>query len=662
MNRKLAAVAGAAMVCGGPAMAAPQDQHQGAVQEVIVTAAPYSVPVASSLTSVDVLNRQALDKVTGGLGDALASTPGVRSSFFGPGASRPVIRGLSGPRVLVLNNGVGLIDASGLSPDHQVASDPQEAETIEVLRGPSALAYGGSAIGGVVNIIDGRIPSTYDADLHGRALVSRASADHGVDLSGALAKGLGDGVMLTLDGTRKRADDYRAPVPAMSDRLAAQDGLPAPVGGATRIPNSYSNLNAYGAGLSWAGDDSFAGVAIKRTRSDYGVPSEPDVYIGLKQTRIDARGAAPIDLGPFERVKVAGGYADYAHTEFENGEVGTTFLSKGAEGRVELVQRNVDGWQGALGFQALTKNLDAIGEEALIPQTRTTELGVFSLQRLDRERWGLEGGLRLDTRRLNGKGGDADFTNVSASAGGFVRPAQGWFLGLAVSRTSRAPTVEELFSFGAHPATEAFEIGDKTLTREIATSVEATAHHSGAGWRLDLHLFNTRYRNYIDEFRSGEIDADSGLAIFRYVQTSARFSGGELEASVDAWKAGEGVLKLEASADYVRSTTGLGPAPRTPPWSVVGRAEWSHPVWTASAEVRRVAKQDRVAAFELPTDGYTLVNLSADVRPLPDKPQFKLFIEARNLGDVEAREHASFLKDVAPLPGRNIRVGAGYRF
>lgn len=662
MKTKVWALAGAAMACGGPALAAPPKEHAAAVQEVVVTAAPYSVPLASSLTSVDVLNREAIDKVTGGLGDALASTPGVRSSFFGPGASRPVIRGLSGPRVLVLTNGVGLIDASGLSPDHQVASDPQEAETIEVLRGPSALAYGGSAIGGVVNVIDGRIAQAFDPDLHGRALVSRTSADRGLDLSGAVRAPLGAGVILTLDGARKRAGDYRAPVPPISARLAAQEGLPLPSERVTRVPNAYSDLDAYGAGLSWAGDGAFAGVAIKRTESDYGVPSEPDVHIGLKQTRIDARGAAPIDVGPFDRVKFSGGYADYAHTEFEDGEVGTTFLSKGAEGRLEFVQREADGWQGAVGVQALTKDLDAIGEEALIPPTRTTEYGVFTLQRLDRGGWGLEGGLRLDGRRLSSEAPARRFTNLSASAGGFVRPAQGWFLGLSVSRTSRAPTVEELYSLGAHPATEAYEIGDDRLRREIATSVEATAHHSGEGWRLDLHLFATRYGNYVDQFRSGEIDADSALPVFRYLQTSARFRGAEFEASVDAWRAGSTLLRLETSADHVRATTGLGPAPRTPPWSLTGRAVLDNPVWSATLEVRRVARQDRVAAFELPTSGYTLVNLSANLRPLRSQPDLRLFVEARNLGDVEAREHASFLKDVAPLPGRNIRIGAGYRF
>ncbi len=659
----LFAAAGFLSLSWAPALAAEGDGAGKDLAEVVVTAAPYVVSLDSTTTSVNVVKREALDLApSAGLGDVLAHLPGVRSSFFGPGASRPVIRGLSGPRVQVLTNGVGQIDASGLSPDHQVATDPQEAERIEVLRGPSALAYGGSAIGGIVNIIDGRIPSAFEAGLHGRALGSWSSVDDGRLVSGEASLGLADHWTLTVDGVHRQSDDYEVPVAPMSRGLAASLGLPRPSRADAKVANSYSNLDAYGAGASYVGASGWGGLAIKRTESDYGSPAEADVNIALKQTRIDTRGGFDIDLRPFEKVRFAAGYADYKHTEFEDREPGTTFLSKGEEGRIELVQANRGGWQGAVGVQALHRDFDAIGDEALIPKTKIKEAGAFALQRLDREAWGLEGGVRIDQRSLDSARGERSFTNLSASVGGFLRPWEGVFLGLSLSRTSRAPTEEELFSLGAHPATAAFEIGDNRLSKEVSYSADATVHYSGSGWTVDLHGFYVDYANFIDLKPTGAIDAGSGFDVFRFLESGAEFYGAEVEVGRTVWRDGERSLTLEASGDYVHGDTGSGPAVRIPPWSATARGVFEGGWWTGTLEVRRTGEQTRIAAFERPTDGYTLVNASLVIRPIKAQPGLKLFLDGRNLTDQEAREHASFLKDVAPLPGRSIRLGVAYRF
>jgi iron complex outermembrane recepter protein len=620
----------------GPALAA-----EATVGEVVVTAAPYAVSLDSATTNIDILKRDDLEAaVSSGLGDVLAGLPGVRSSFFGPGASRPVIRGLSGPRVMVLTNRVGMIDASGLSPDHQVASDPQEAERIELLRGPAALAYGGSAIGGVVNIIDGRIADSYQAGVHGRALASYSSGDEGRQVSGALQAGANDRWMVSLDGVHRATKDYGAPT--------------------GKVANSHVTLDAFGAGVSYVADGGWGGVAIKRTETDYGSPAEADVTIALKQTRVDARGGLDLAAGPFASLKWTGGWADYEHTEFEGAEAGTTFLSKGFEGRLELVQRERDGWQGAFGVQGLSRDFDVIGEEALIPKTKITEAGVFTLQRLDRESWGVEGGLRLDRRKLDSVAGERTFHNVSASVAGFVRPADGWFLALAAARASRAPTEEELFSDGPHPATGAYEVGDAALGKEVSYSLDATAHYSNDRWSFDLHGFAARYDNFIDLVPTGVVDADSGFQVFRFVEGGARFRGAEAEVSYAAWRDGDRSLTLEASGDVVRGTTDNGPAARTPPYAATVRAVFEAPRWTGTLEARRVGEQDRLAPGETSTDGYTQVNVSLVLRPWGE--ELKIFLDARNLTDALAREHASFLKDVAPLPGRSVRVGLGYRF
>lgn len=251
-----AAVSLGALLAAGVAQAQPQVTPPApAVSEVVVTAAPFPISTDSALTAVEIIGREAIDRAPPtGLGDVLSGLPGLRSTFFGPGASRPVIRGLAGPRVLVLTNGVGLVDASALSPDHQVASDPGEAERIEVLRGPAALVYGGSAIGGVVNVIDGRIARTRPEDgLDGRLSASASSVDDGYNLSGGIKAGAGP-LVFTLDGVRRQSDDYRVPVEPESAILRADHGEPPPRREDSKVQNSQVELSAYGGGVSWVED------------------------------------------------------------------------------------------------------------------------------------------------------------------------------------------------------------------------------------------------------------------------------------------------------------------------------------------------------------------------------------------------------------------------
>jgi iron complex outermembrane receptor protein len=663
-------LAASAALLATAAQAAPA----GDVSEVVVTAAPFPVSIDSATTHIDILDRAKIDAVpAAGLGDMLNGLPGVRSTAYGPGASRPVVRGLSGPRVLVLENGVGLVDASTLSPDHAVASDPGQANRIEVLRGPSTLAYGGSGIGGVVNVLDNRVPSSLPDKLSGRLSASGASVDHSWATSGRLTTAFGR-VAVTVDGSKREARDYDVPVNPVSARLAARDGLlPAPD---RKLRNAAVDTEAYGVGASYVGEGGdYLGASVKRTGTDYGVPypqlatppapdEEGPVRIHLRQTRWDLRGQKRIDLGPFETVRLSAGYADYHHAEIaESGEIGTRFFSKGGEGRLELVQREVGGWQGAVGFQGLSRKFEAVGDEAFVPPARIREAGAFTLQRLDKGAWGVEGGLRLDRRSLEAAsvGGDRGFTNLSGSLGAFWRPAgmPGGFLSLSVSHNGRAPTEFELFANGPHPGTNAFEIGDPTLASERVDSAELTGRMSGSLGRLEAHLYAARYDGYIEEAPTGAVE--DGLPVYRFTQTDARFRGAEIEAGLNLLRRDAGVLELEGTYDVVRGETDNGAPARIPPWSVTGALVWTGPRLSARAEVRHVAAQTRVAALELPTDGYTTLGLEFSYKPLADK-DWRLFLQGRNLTDVEAREHASFLKDIAPNPGRSVRVGTTWSF
>jgi iron complex outermembrane receptor protein len=504
--------------------------------------------------------------------------------------------------------------------------------------------------------------------------------DDGRSYSAAFRAGLGP-LVASLDGLHRTSEDYEVPTHPESRRLMEADGeeWPGPV--ASKVENTATELTSFGGGLSLVGERGHLGVSVKRTETTYGVPGhahhhehedeeheeeghdeeEAGVAIELEQTRYDLRGEYRMALGPFERARFAAGYADYTHVELEDGAPATRFFSEGWEARLELVQPDRGGWQGALGVQALSRDFDAQGEEALVPATTTREWGVFTLQRLDRDGWGLEGGLRLDQRSLESAAGERDFTNVSGSLAAFVRPGEGWFLSLSGSRTSRAPAQEELFANGPHPATRGFEIGDPDLDREVSYSLDATVHYGSDRWTTDLHLFGVRYDGFIELAPTGEEDEESELPIFRYVQTDATFYGAEAEAAFRLWRDGERSFTLEGAADYVRGDTDLGPPARMPPWSATVRGVFRAGWWDGRIEVRRVGEQSRVAEFELPTEGYTVLNATLTFRPLPDR-NLKLFIDGRNLTDVEAREHASFLKDLAPLPGRNVRVGVAYRF
>jgi len=672
VSRSLLMAAAGSTILAGAAAAQSAPQAPAELGDIIVTGAPYGISQRASVIATDVVDEQTLATApAASLGDMLSGRPGIRSTDFAPGASRPVIRGLSGPRVQVLTNGIGLIDASSVSPDHAVATDPAEANRIEIIRGPATLVYGGSAIGGVVNVLDDRIPAEIpEGGVSGVVSTQASSVDDGRSAFGRMTVGSGN-FAFNVDGVKRKTDDYDIPAPAISARRAAAEGLAREDTGTQ--PNSYTDLGAWGVGGSYIGDKGFAGVSYKNTDSEYGTVAEESVFIKLNQKRWDARGEYRFDSGPFSALRGSYGHADYTHTEFEAvGEPGTIFNSDGWEGRADLVQRERNGWNGAVGVQALSRNFEAIGEEAFVPSVKIDELGLYTVQRLDLGNHGFEGGLRYDRRELSGTpiGGASEvtreFDNWSASAAAFIRPTTGLFLGLSLAHNERAPSEVELFADGVHIATAAYETGDLTLNSEKVTTLEGTAHYDRGRFTGDLHVYHSWYNGFIDERPTGDQfyfeEEDEFFPIYRFVQTDAKFYGFELEGAYALWQDGDRKLSLEGAADYVHAQTDFGPAARIPPYSVTGRLAWTSTKFDASAEVRHVGEQDRVAnEFELPTDDYTLVNASVAVRPFAQQ-NVTLFAEARNLTDEEAREHVSFLKDIAPLPGRNLRVGVAYRF
>ena len=658
------------------------------VSEVIVTAAPFAVSAESLTSHVDVVTRQQLDTAApSGLGDLLNGLPGVRSSAYSPGASRPIIRGASGPRVLVLQNGIGQIDVSDVSPDHAVASDPAEASRIEILRGPSTLLYGGSGIGGVVNVIDDRVASARVDGVHGRFGASGGTVDGSYNVGGAARVGVG-GWVVSVVGDHRESDDYDIPVPALSKRLQESAGVTSE--GDRTLRNTFTESSTLGAGVSYVGDWGFLGASVRRLESRYGVPyaqivgepaggDEGPVFLDLGQTRVDVRGELNLPgEGLFTKARLSGGWADYTHREISlnSGAVNTQFDSTGGEGRFELVQRDRGAWQGAIGVNGLARSFAALGDEAFVPPTDISRVGVFTLQRFDKERWGIEGGVRFDhaelsttadarfpllSAALGGSAGRREFDTVSGSIAGFLRPAPGWFLSVNYAHNVRSPTEVELFADGPHGGTNAFEVGDPNLKPEAVDSVEGTVRFSRGRVRAEAHGYYAAYSDYIEERNTGLVDAGEGLPIYRFAQLNADFAGVELEAGYALLQSAARELWVEGGYDYVRASGDDGPLARIPPYALTGRLRYKDDRFEARLDLRHVGEQDRVSAFELPTDGYTTVGLFGAWKPLTDK-NVRLYVDARNLTDEETREHASFLKDIAPGPGRNVRLGVAYTF
>jgi iron complex outermembrane receptor protein len=634
--------------------------------EIVITGSGYRVSKDALMSHVDVLTRDQIDqKPAQGVGDMLAYLPGIRSSSFAPGASRPMIRGLDGFRVLILNDGMGMVDVSALSPDHAIPSSPTEAKRIEVLRGPSALAYGGNAIGGVVNIIDDRIASRgVDSakGFEGNATLQGSTVDSGLQGAFNIKAGKGPWVF-TLDAFKLKTEDYDVPVPPETLAFSTANGTSPDT--STKQHNSAEDMRNVGAGISYVGSKGFVGLSYKTTDYLYGTAVDSDVAIDLHQKRWDVRGSLDLNWAGFTRLDAAAGYSDYHHAEIEDGDIGTQFFSKGSEFRSALVREGSGHISGTVGVSLLNRDFAALGDEAFVPSTNTKQSGVFSQYRYDSGVWGVEGGARFDQTSLTSAtaGYDHDFSTVSASLGTFYRPADHTFVGLSLTRSERAPSDVELLADGPHGGTGQFIIGDPAFRTEVGTSLELTGHwlidHDNR-FQIDAHVYTSHFDNFIDLRPTGAVE--DGLPVFQYVQTDADLYGVELEMGTKLFDWGKQAVSLHGAYDYTHGDTKIGPVVRIPPQALTLKLESGNATWNSYIEVRGVdARDKRLAAFETPTDGYVTVNLFTSYK-LPQHPGVSVFAEVRNLGDVEMREATSSTKDAVVGPGRNFRLGVAYNF
>jgi iron complex outermembrane receptor protein len=633
------------------------------------------------------------------LGETLNELPGVSSTYFGPNSSRPVIRGLDSDRIRILQNGSGMLDASSLSYDHAVAVDPLIMERAEVVRGPAALLYGGSAVGGVVNVIDNRIPQVPISGIGGRAEARFGGAEREKAGVGVFEAGHGS-FALHADAYRRDTDDLKIKGPNVSSRLQAQDPTRAVTDGT--LPNSASRSEGGALGASYAWARGYVGLSYSGFDSKYGVVAEPEVTIDMQSTRVDFAGEAR-ELGSvITGVKFKVGNTDYKHTELDAGVPATEFKNRGYDTRLELTHGNIGPLKGAFGVQFGDFDFSALGAEAFVPSTNTSSKAFFVYEELPIGSLKLSFGGRYERTEVRSDGGGpADpatglprfdppqtraFNGTSGAAGAVYSFSPNLALAVNGSYTQRAPTFFELYANGPHAATGSYEIGDTTFSKEKSKSLDIALRGRSGPNSGSIGFFHTRFDNFITLFNSGNtrgadgelnppdtiepgISDTSGEEILPelvYRQVPARFRGFEAEGRVRVFER-SGTLDVLAKYDYVRADDRSTdtPLPRIAPHRFNLGLDYRYEQFGARLDATWVSDQGRVSANELPTDGYTMVNAALTWRvklPMTPRGSAEFFLRGANLLNEEARNHVSIIKDIAPLGKRAGMVGVRANF
>jgi iron complex outermembrane receptor protein len=677
----------AAPTLAAAAAAGVDDGTHALISPEIIVTAPFARDRATFLSGISILQgADLLRELRPTIADTLSRQPGVSSTSFGPNASRPVLRGFQGERVRILTDGIGSFDVSNTSVDHAVVINPQLAERIEVLRGPSSLLYGSSAIGGVVNVIDKRIPREVPTEaVHIDVLGTFGSAATERSGAGVVEIPLGDRIVLHADGGYSRTNDLRIggfalSAPARAAALAsAEPAANALASLRDRLPNTASETWSAAGGIAFIDAGGELGVSYSHYDSLYGVPTRFDLDTGdgeqvrlkVKQDRLDIRGQINVGGSFIDTIKLRAGFADYQHSELEDtGEVGTTFFNQGLEGRLEVSQAKRDignggSWRGASGAQYFSRNFNVIGEEAFIPRNQTTQIGLFTLQEFDFGSLKTEFAGRYENHRVEASVTDfrgqpvfanRNFNLFSGSVGASFGLVEGWRLGANLSHTERGPAAEELLANGPHAGTQAFEIGNPDFAKERANGAEIVLRGKGENYSLEASVYYNRFTNFIYERQTSAIEDD--LPVFQFEQANARYLGFEISGRATVARFGDTAVNIDALADYTdaRLLDGLGRVPRIPPFRALGGIGVTSARIDARAEIEYASSQNKVTGFETRTDSYTLVNASLSFRPFTDRPNTTIVVSANNIFDVDARRHASFLKDFAPLAGRDIRI------
>lgn len=638
--------------------------------EITVTASPLGRTADDLVQPVIVLADEELQaKRRGSIGETLEQETGISTTDFGRGAGRPVIRGQAGPRVEMLSNGISTMDASDLSPDHAVTINPLQARQIEVIKGPATLLYGSSAVGGVVNVNDNRLPLEVTEGLSGAIEGQAGSNGRERGIAGDLNFGHGRH-QLHADFSSRDSDDYRIP------GHAGVDGS----GSHGRLANSDSHLDEGAFSYSHISDSGDAyGVAISRYKSRYGLPVEEEAFIDMRQTRVDAQVLLRNPLPRLESLRLRGGSSRYRHTEFEDAATpGTRFSNDQHQLRVEAVHQRLAGFRGVIGAQGSLRDFAAEGDEAYVPPVQSRVGGLFLVEERNLPHGKLELGARIEQVSHEPGAGlrERRFSPLSYSAGGILNLGPDTHLKLTATHAERAPASEELYAQGPHAATATFERGSDRLDKESANDIELGLDHHRGKLSLEASVFHKHVRDYIylsenDADADGQADRvdDDGSSnpageflLVDYRQANARFQGYEAAARYAISEDGPLRLSARVFTDSVRgrlderTTTGNRNLPRMTPTRYGASLHGHYRQFSGNLAWTHSRAQERIAALETRTAGNDLLTADVSYR-LPGSRDISLFLRADNLLGDEIRRATSFIKDEAPAPGRGLTAG-----
>ncbi len=685
------------------------------MEVVNVVGLPWHASNMESAQPVTVLGGEQLrERQASTLGETLKNEVGVHSNYYGPVASSPIIRGLEGPRVLVTQNGLDAGDASRVGPDHAVATEASTARQIEILRGPATLFYGSGAIGGVVNVVDDRVPQ--GTDTYGEWRIEQDSVADDKLVSASGNTGLGN-IGLHLDGFWRDSDDYKIPGPAEAEHDHADDHEEAHDDNG-RLANSASEAQGFNLGASYIVDNGFVGVSYGHLDRQYGIPGhshgdeEIPVYADLKQDRLQVLSELSLDDEFFSAINTRIGFTDYEHQEIEDGVVGTTFSNFSQEARVDLFHHPIADWRGALSVHLKNSDFEAIGAEAFTPPSNTNTLALALMEerhfgdvlvqlgaRIEQVKTSADN-LQVDLNEhhhdegehngeyLNVYSIDQESTPFSASAGLVWDFTPGYNIALSYTHAERAPSAPELFSFGPHIGSGLYEVGallqvvededgeyHLDLARadvelETSNNIDLSLRKYEGDFGFILNAFYNSIDNYYylnDTGLTREISHEHGegeeahaheteLPVYIYQARDANLYGFESEF---IWQVST-PFKLSFTSDYIRAELADGGnLPRIPPLRVGLKVEFEQGNWRAELGSQHYFEQDDVATLETSTDGYTLVDARVSYS---FSDAFTLYLKGNNLTDEYARVHSSFLKDIAPLPARSFAVGISGNF
>ena len=622
--------------------------------EIVVTATPFSHSALETPAIPVKIDADQIRRAGGtSIADSLQNVPGISSSGFAQGASRPIIRGMDSNRVRLLEDGTSISDVSDIGPDHGTPIDPLSARSIEVVRGAATLRYGSQAIGGVINVLNDRVPMRHAGDpLRGEFNTSYGSVNDAGEVSG-LVDARSGALVLHADGFYRHTGDYDTPLGVQTNSFAK--GWGGALGGSLFSPGG-----------------SHVGLAVIHYDANYGVPSD-DTNIAMRQTKLITRNVFNLGSGD-EALHIDGSFADYQHSEVRpDGSIATTFKNREANLRSELLLGGIGPVTNtALGIEYQHRDFSALGDGSsyLQPATSRNLAGYAFTEITLSERLHAEGSVRVERINVTGTPGSGlftrrEYTPLSGAVGVLFEPADGFKLGLTASTTARAPALTELFARGGHDGPQTYETGDPDLVPERARALELSLRVNRGPFEFDGSLYSTKFDNYIYGDLTGRTCEDDGTCLAGsglplrevfYRQQGAHFRGVEAEARVDLLKKPTSLLALRILGDYTRATLDDGSnVPRIAPWRIGGGLDWTSSRFDAGVSYTRFAGQNQFGQFDTPTDGYNALSLHAAWRPFTRYPGIELGVIGQNLTNDVQRQATSFNKDLVIAPGRSIR-------